>query len=185
MIKLLFYILLCLCVFGVHAEVYKCTDNTGRTTFSGKPCAEDAEILHIKSNKSNHTNSVPASSLVMADGSIQPFKKIITLEVKTKTGYKKGKDGLYVFHNGTDHIIGFDKLVSLHVLDYDREKCGNSAHLCNPKVLVKTKVTELKADYEALRNIKILIDDKLSGEEKELVVWFATDNKPRIKVIMF
>ncbi len=71
------------------------------------------------------------------------------------------------------------------MLNYDKKQCGNTAHLCKPKVLVKTNATELKADYEALRNIKILIDDELTGEEKELVVWFATDNKPRIKTIMF
>lgn len=185
MMNLLLALLLCLGVTTVQAEIFKCTNEKGKVAFSDKPCSKDAEVVQLTETNIGITKEAPEHSLTMADGSIQPFKKVLSLQVKTKTGYKSGKAGLYVFHNGTDHLIEFDKLVSLKVLDFDRTPCGNSAHLCKPSVLVTTNTTELHTRYEALRNIKILIDDQLVGEEKELVVWFATENNPRIREITF
>ena len=183
--KILLFILPFLFVINAHAEVYKCKDEHGHTTFSEKPCGDNAEVLDIKTRKTVEEKPLPESSLLLADGSVQPFKKIISIEVKTKSGFKTSDEGLHVYHNGTDHIVEFENLVSLKVIDYDREPCGNTAHLCNPKVVIQTTASEIDTEYEALRNIKVLIDDELTGEESELVVWFATDNEPRITQVMF
>ena len=183
--KHFFYILPLFFVINVQAEVYKCKDEYGHTTFSEKPCGENAEVLNINTRKAVEEEPLPESSLLLADGSVQPFKKILSIEVKTKSGFKTGEEGLHVYYNGTDHIVEFENLVSMKIIDYDIEPCGNTAHLCKPKVVIQTTASEIDTEYEALRNVKVLIDDDLTGEESELVVWFATDYEPRIKQIMF
>ena len=47
------------------------------------------------------------------------------------------------------------------------------------------QVRELTVSYEALRNIKLLIDDNLAGGERELTIWFARKNKMNIQEIRF
>ena len=173
-----------------QAQVYKCTGADGSVSFTDKPCNGNAEIVNNTDPGTSGLgagggSSGPASSLTLTDGSIQPFKKIISIEVKTQTGYKTGRKGMHVFYEGTDHLVEFENLVSMTISTWDRKSCGNTAHLCEPRVRIKTKTRELTARYEALRNIKILIDDKLDGTEKELTVWFGNKNRPHIRSIRF
>lgn len=172
----------------LHAQVYKCTDTDGSVTFSDKACGSDAEVLKdVESGNSGLGTSAsgPPSSITLGNGSILPFKKIISLEVKTESGYRTGKTGMHVFYEGTDHLIEFENLVSMNVTTWDRKSCGNTGHLCKPRVRIQTTETEITTRYEALRNIKILIDDKLDGAEKEMTVWFGSNNRPHIRAIRF
>ena len=179
-----------LCVFAsvTHAQVYKCTDANGNLTFSDKPCAADAEVMEgIDGGTSGFEAALggPPSSITLASGSILRFKEIISIEVRTPMGYRTGKEGMHVHYDGTDRLVAFENLVSMNVLTWDRKGCGNLSHLCSPRVRIKTREREINARYEALRNIKILLDDELDGVEKEMTVWFATENKPHIRSIRF
>ena len=63
------------------------------------------------------------------------------------------------------------------------------ARLANPAVtasqILPSNGVDPKARYEALRFIKLLVDDELDGVEKEMTVWFANDNKPHIRSVRF
>jgi len=47
------FVLLFLCAFGVSAEVYRWTDNTGRVHYSDRPHGDEAEKLKIKSKRTD------------------------------------------------------------------------------------------------------------------------------------
>jgi hypothetical protein len=171
-----------------HAQVYKCTDDAGNLVFSDKPCAVDAEIVEgveAGSNGIGTASAGPGSSITLANGSILPYKKIISIEVRTEMGYRTGREGMYIPYDGTDHLVEFENLVSLNVMTWSRESCGNYSHLCLPMVRIRTVEREVTVRYEALRNIKVLVDDELDGVEKEMTIWFANYNKPHIKSIRF
>jgi hypothetical protein len=184
----LMFLFACLSSATVQAQVYQCTDENGSVTFSDRPCANDAKLVTgLEDGNSGIApgGDLPQSSLTLGDGSIQPFKKIVSIEVKTQTGYKTGKEGLHVFYDGTDHVVKFEDMESLTVVTWDRDSCGNTAHLCEPSVRIVTKNSEIISRYEALRNITILIDDKLDGVEKEMTVWFGNRNRPHIREVRF
>ena len=171
---------------AIQAEIYKCVKANGSIEFSDLPCGEAAELIeNINSSTRGLGTEQTPSSLTLGDGSVQPFKKILSLEVKTDTGYRTGKTGMYIFYEGTDHLVEFENLESLRVLTWDRRGCGNTAHLCKAQVRIKTTEREIITRYDALRNIKILVDDKLDGQEKEMTIWFGNNNQPHIRAIRF
>ncbi len=186
--KSVILILFCLLSSTAFAQVYKCTNAHGNLIFSDKPCAENAQVvqgLDADSQGISGSSDGPASSLTLADGSILPFREIVSIEVKTKMGYKTGKTGMYVFYEGTDRLVAFENLVSMHVLTWDSKSCGNSGHLCRPMVRITTAEREITSNYEALRNIKLIVYDDLDGAEKEMTVWFGNKNRPHIRAIRF
>jgi hypothetical protein len=170
----------------VHAQIYKCTNADGSIEFSDIPCGEAAEVVADEGTGASGFggNNAP-SSITLADGSVQPYKEIISIEVKTDTGYKTGKTGMHIFYEGTDHLVKFDNLESLRVLTWDKKSCGNTGHLCRARVRIKTKEREVVAFYEALRNIRVLVVDKLDGEEKEMTIWFGNQRRQHIRSIRF
>ena len=184
--RLIILIIVFLFASPVHAEIYKCIKSDGSIEFGDMPCGESAVIVEDVSagTKGLGRDEIP-SSLTLGDGSVQPFKKIISLEVKTDTGYRTGETGMHIFYEGTDHLVEFQNLESLRVLTWDRRGCGNSGHLCKAQVRIKTTEREIITRYEALRNIKILVDDKLDGQEKEMTIWFGNNNQPHIRAIRF
>ena len=173
---------------ALQAQVYKCTGPDGTVVFSDKACGEHAELVKdLDSGSSGVGSNIsgPPSSLTFGDGSILPYKKIISIQVRTETGYKTGKTGLYIFYEGTDHLVEFENLESLYVVTWDRKSCGNLSHICKPTVRIKTREREINTRYQALRNIKILVDDKLDGVEKEMTIYFGVENRPHIRAIRF
>ena len=188
MTRILMSILFILSVTVVQAQVYKCTAADGSITFSDRACAGDAEVVKdLDSGSSGVGSSMggPPSSLTLGDGSILLFKKIIAIQVKTETGYKTGKTGLHIFYEGTDHLVAFENLVSFYVTTWDRKSCGNWSHICEPRVRIQTNEREINTRYQALRNIKLLIDDELDGVEKEMTIFFGVENRPHIRIIRF
>lgn len=186
--------MLSLLASAAHGQVYKCTDTNGKTIFSDKPCAEATRVIEKSARGSNAASASsgigaatggPSSSISLADGSVLNFKKILAIEVKTPLGYRTGRQGMHVYYEGTDRIVAFENLVSMTVVAWDEKGCGNYSHLCSPQVRIKTQAQELTVRYKALRNIKVLIEDKLDGVEKELTVWFANRNRPHIQSIRF
>jgi hypothetical protein len=177
-----------LAVSTVQAQVYKCTNESGNVTFSSMPCGGGGEIVEGLEGGSSGIESAgsgPPSSMTLADGNILNFKKIVSIQVRTPLGYQTGREGMHVYYEGTDHLVKFENLVSMTVLTWDRNGCGNLSHLCNPMVQIKTKAKEITARYEALRNVKVQIDDELDGTEKEMTIWFANKNRPHIRSIRF
>ena len=188
MARMFGFILFYLVSSTAFAQVYKCVDASGNMTFSDKPCAENAvvvEVLDAGTQGIGASSGGPASSLTLSDGSILEFKKIVSIEVRTKMGYKTGKTGMHVFYEGTDRLVEFENLVSMQVLTWDRKGCGNTGHLCRPMVRITTKEREVTANYDALRNIKLIVEDELDGTEKEMTVWFGNNNGPHIRAIRF
>ena len=184
--RIIISVVLALCATSVHAEIYKCSNADGSVEFSDMPCSETAEIIgDVKTGTSGIDAFELPNSITLADGSVQPFKEIISIEVKTGTGYKTGKTGMHIFYEGTDHLVEFANLESMRVLSWDKSGCGNTGHLCNARVRIKTSEREITASYEALRNITVLLDDKLDGVEKEMTIWFGNQNKVHIRGIRF
>lgn len=186
--KVALLILCCLTVSIAQAQVYKCTDDKGGVAFSSMPCGGNEEIVEYLEDGSSGIASAeagPPSSISLADGNVLNYKKIVSIEVKTQTGYQTGRTGMHVFFEGTDHLVEFENLMSMTVLTWDSGGCGNLSHLCNPMVNIRTRAREITARYEALRNIKVLIDDELDGTEKEMTVWFANENRPHIRSVRF
>jgi hypothetical protein len=179
-------IALMLSVTLAHAEIYKCTNNDGTVEFGNLPCSETAELIEDLNGGSQGVGAVEIpSSLTLGDGSVQPFKKIVSIEVKTETGYRTGTTGMHIFYDGTDHLVEFQNLETMRVLSWDEKGCGNTGHLCMPQVRIKTSEREIITRYQALRNIKVLVDDRLDGVEKEMTIWFGNSNKPHIRAIRF
>ena len=188
MFRVLVFVMAVMGTFVCQAQVYKCTGADGSVTFSDKACGDDAAIVKDLDPASTGIGmgvGGPPSSLTLGDGSILAFKKIISIEVKTESGYRTGKEGMHIHYEGTDHLVEFENLVSLSITSWDRKPCGNTGHLCEPRVRIQTKETEISARYQALRNIKVLVDDKLDGEEKEMTIWFGSKNRPQIRAIRF
>jgi len=184
--RLIILIIVFLFTTPVHAEIYKCVKDDGSIEFSDLPCGESAELIEdVNAGTKGLAADEVASSLTLGDGSVQPFKEILSVEVKTDTGYRTGETGLYIFYEGTDHLVLFENLETLRVLTWDRRGCGNTGHLCKAQVRIKTSEREIITRYEALRNIRILVDDKLDGQEKEMTIWFGNNNQPHIRSIRF
>ena len=184
MTRVLIALLFTLGVPAVQAQVYKCTSDDGSTAFSDKPCSDSAELITDLDSGSTSAGG-PPSSLTLDDGSILRFKKIISIDVKTAGGYKTGRKGMHIFYEGTDRLVEFENLVSLQVTTWGRKPCGNWSQICEPRVRIKTVEREINTRYEALRHIKLLVDDDLDGTEKEMTVYFAVMNKPHIRAIRF
>ena len=187
--RIMAFLLFVLMATELHAQVYKCTAADGSTTFSDKPCNENAEVVTNLDSGTSGLGSAPGggppSSLTLGDGKILAFKKIISIDVQTEGGYMTGRTGMHIFYEGTDHLVEFENLVSMRVNTWDRDPCGNWSQICDPRVTIQTTERQINAHYISLRHIKILIDDKLDGKEKEMTVYFAIWNKPHIRSIRF
>ena len=184
--RLIIIMTLFLCAPAVQAEIYKCTNDDGSVEFSDLPCSEAAELIEDLNGGTQGVGAVETpSSLTLGDGSVQSFKKIISIEVKTETGYRTGTTGMHIFYEGTDHLVEFQNLESMRVLNWDKKGCGNTGHLCMAQVRIKTSEREIITRYQALRNIKVVVDDRLDGVEKEMTIWFGNSNKPHIRAIRF
>ena len=184
--KLMLSVVLFLCASSVCAQVYKCPGADGSVEFSDQPCGGNAELVNdIDPGSYGDGGGGSGSSLTLANGNVQPFKKVVSIEVRTKTGVKTGTEGMHVYYDRTDHMVEFENLVAMTIIDWGRKSCGNAAHLCEPDVIIQTKEGKISTRYVALNNIKILTHDSQDGAEKEMTIWFGEQNRPNILTITF
>lgn len=126
-----------------------------------------------------------SGQLVFADGTTLDFKNIVAI-----TGYS-GRSTLPnkfpVYFENTKRFLSYDNLLRIEVLDGTVSARGARGPNLLSALVEVTTITgvTVETSVDALWSVNILIDDKLTGEQRRQEVRFANERAINIKAISF